>query len=367
MLHARTRGRLCFLWTLGLLVTSGLLCGQDSTPQAGAKPDSREFRIVGYMAGANLPHKEAVLATHLKHVTDINFAFANPTNDASGKIAEMKPAKRRLLAELVSQSHKLNKRVFISFGGWRGDDLGHDIVYEQIAADPVARKRFIDEILSFVEEFDLDGVDMDWEYPRLNTEEREYATEYARFISELADALHAEGKELTAAVIGCKDKETDDGDGDAYLDSVLQDFDYVHLMVYDYTDLHHANYQMAIDSLKYWIDERGLDPSKATLGMPIYARPRWIGFRTIVESYGDEHAELDYFKDESAGKEGGYNGIPTVKKKTQLAWDRELGGVMFWAMSSDIYSPEKLHLSILKNTFDHVEELRTGDRQSADE
>ena len=50
-------------------------------------------------------------------------------------------------------------RVLISVGGW-----GWDEEFETIAADPSLRRVFVQDLKSFVDEYQLDGADVDWEY-----------------------------------------------------------------------------------------------------------------------------------------------------------------------------------------------------------
>jgi GH18 family chitinase len=351
--------------TIGLVVIALFSAFQNTglAQKSGSAPGSKsasEFRSMVYLSGGRFPNEQIALESHIHHVSDIIFAFINPTKDATGEIAALSAKKDQSLRNVVAIAKKHKKRVFLSFGGWRGDDTGHDEVYEDIAANVETRKRFIQEILKLVEKYEVDGVDMDWEYPRLNTEARQYAQDYADFIHELAEALHQRNKLIGAAVIGVKDKPTDDGDGAAYLDSVFQDLDWVNLMSYDNSDSDHSTYENAEASLQYWIEERGLAPEKAILGMPIYARPGWIPYQNIIARYGKDQALLDWYSDADTGKAGGYNGIPTIVKKTSLALDRGLGGIMFWELPLDTCG-EQTHLSLIKAAYDRIQDIQNKD------
>lgn len=320
-----------------------------------------DFLIIGYLSGGRFANETQALRTHITNVTDVNFAFINPTDDGSGNLSPLSEKQTASLKNLVSIAQQHDRRVLLSFGGWRGSDPGYDEAYEKIAASDIARKHFIENIVELVEHHDVDGVDMDWEYPRLDTAERKYAQEYAVFIHELSLALHAKDKILTAAVIGVKDKSTDDGDGTAYLDSVLDDLDLVNLMAYDNSDTDHSPYELATASLSYWIDERGLDPKKAVLGLPLYARPGWVDYRKIIEAHGKEKAHVDSYIDPNTKLEGFYNGIPTIEKKTQLAIDRGLAGVMFWELPLDTNGAQ-IDQSLIKAARDVVEASKRKQR-----
>jgi GH18 family chitinase len=337
---------------LAVSVLSSLASADDNGNAHDVDPRPT-FRRLVYLSGGHYPNEAAALASHIDHVTDINFAFLNPTNDGSGNIAPMGEQQQRSLNHLMQLAKEHDKKVFLAFGGWRGSDSGQDIAYERIAASPAARRHFIDEILKLIDRYDVDGIDLDWEYPRLNTPEHSYAQDYADLVQELATALHARGKELSAAVIGVKDKPTDDGDGAAYLDSVLVDLDLVNLMAYDNSDGDHSPLELSHQSLAYWIDDRGLDPRKAVLGIPLYARPGWIDYNKIVEKYGEGQSQRDTYVDLQTDTTGYYNGIPTVIKKTHLAWERNLGGIMFWELPLDTFGTQT-DLSLIKAAHDQI-------------
>lgn len=300
---------------------------------------AEQFNVIGYSSINNANYRRA-LKMQLPYVTHLNIAFANPTDDATGEIKEVNGA---LIEETVEQAHALDKQVFISFGGWRGDDSGYDLVYEQIAADDDARSRFINNILAFVARYNLDGVDMDWEYPRL-----ESADDYEGFIVALSQALHAKGKLLSAAVIGTKSKVTDDGDASAYSDKALAAFDWLNLMTYDDKPDNHSPYDLVERSFAYWVGERHIPAEKAMLGLPAYARPSWRSFADIVKQ-NPAHACVDNVLYQ--GKPDYYNGLPMIEKKIHFARQHGLGGVMVWELPLDSTTPE---LSIMKTVYDSL-------------
>ena len=53
-------------------------------------------------------------------------------------------------------------KVLIALGGWN-DSAGNK--YSRLVNDAAARKRFIDSVLTFIENHNFDGLDLDWEYP----------------------------------------------------------------------------------------------------------------------------------------------------------------------------------------------------------
>jgi GH18 family chitinase len=280
------------------------------------------FKVIAYVTEKKI--EDLILTQQIKRVTHVNYSFINPHDNASGELASFNEERFSLLVNKVQAE---NKAIFISLGGWRGDDSGYDLVYEKIAENPLTKKHFINNIIALVEKYSLDGVDLDWEYPRV-----EFAELYADFVIDLADALHAKNKLLTVAVIGTKNKVTDDGDGAAYLDRALKAFDWINLMAYDYTSSNHSPFSAAQQSVDYWVKQRGVPAEKAVLGLPMYARPSWRSYQEIVnENSNYACQDVVTYK----GKKDFYNGIVTIAKKTRFALDNKLAGVMFWALEHD--------------------------------
>ena len=50
----------------------------------------------------------------------------------------------------------------LAIGGWN-DSQGDK--YSRLVNNPDARKKFIDHALRFIEKYNFDGLDLDWEYP----------------------------------------------------------------------------------------------------------------------------------------------------------------------------------------------------------
>src|SRR6185436_14946350 len=95
---------------------------------------------------------------------------------------------------LVTAAHNAGVKVSISVGGWNDGD---DSAFVSLAGNSTARTAFVNNIVNFINAHNLDGVDIDWEYPDTSSESANYTT----LMSQLASAMHSRGKILTAAVI----------------------------------------------------------------------------------------------------------------------------------------------------------------------
>ena len=206
----------------------------------------------------------------------------------------------------------------------------------EATSDDAKTARFAENIIAMCTEYGFDGVDMDWEHPRVDGIS---AKQYEALMLILSEKLHGEGKLLTAAVLS---GATADGniyyDAAAHTNAVLNAVDFINVMAYDGGDgERHSQYRFAVDCGTYWKETRGLPAHKVVLGVPFYARPSWADYGTILESVPDA-----YRKDHTAynGMDVYYNGVETIKKKTGYAKEN-LGGIMIWELTQDTGNAEK--------------------------
>ncbi|WP_343670914.1 glycosyl hydrolase family 18 protein [Chitinophaga sp.] len=261
-----------------------------------------QFKVIGYMPS----WQGDVNAVQYSKLTHINYAFILPT--ATGGLQALdNPSK---LQSLVSLAHANGVKVLISVGGWNnGDDSG----FETLAGNSSYRSAFVTNIMNLVNQYNLDGADIDWEYPDAGTS----ANNYVSLMTALATSLHAQGKLLTAAVVGTG--------GDGVLSSVFSQVDFLNLMAYDYNNYDHSTYTYASQSISYW-KGKGLPASKTVLGVPFYGRPSWESYAALIARGASPYADTY--------NGVGYNGITTIKSKTDLAYDQG-GGIMIWELSMD--------------------------------
>ena len=313
-------------FTLSIILLGAFGCGRTTESQTPTPPpDDTEFKVIGYLPGSRVD--TATIQFDL--LTHINFAFAIPAKDGGGLAALRNTDK---LKALVSKAHANGVKVFISVGGWGiGDGGGDDSRFHRLAADPEERDYFVAKTMELVRRFDLDGVDVDWEYPDV---ENRSAEDNVLLMRQLRDSLHAANKKLTAAVVHYGNQ------GEGTLDEIFEIVDWLNLMAYDDDKgqpIPHSPYSLAEKSINYWVKERGLPAHKTVLGLPFYGKPR----RPNLSHYKDLLAAgADPMQDEFDSIY--YNGIATIKRKTELALDEGLSGVMIWEISQDTHDDRSL-------------------------
>lgn len=275
-------------------------------------------KVVGFLPHYRFDHVDDINFDALTH---LNLAFANP--DMEGNLSfENAP-----IAYTINKAKASDVKVFISLAGgyltpeW--DAAWQNLMKEENRSD------YIHKIVNYVINNNTDGVDVDLEW--------QYVTDlYSPFVDELIDSLHAHDLECSASLPGTYRYPE-------ITDTTLDKLDWVNMMVYDLTGPWapnnpgpHSPFSFAENSLFYW-NGQGMPNEKLTLGMPFYGydfgNPNGVSaytYRYIV-SLNEENAQVDQVD------EIYYNGIPTIKTKTQYAIDEGLLGVMMWELGQDSY------------------------------
>jgi len=297
-------------WALHLLSLPVLVAGLASIQAEAALPTTH--KVIGYVPS----WRGNVNFVRYDKLTHINYAFLVVREDGS-YTNEFDP---NLLQTVVTQAHAQGVKVLISVGGGaNANPMGKAITN---AAYPTSAATLKSNLLAFMATYQLDGIDLDWEYPQSATDTAAFTT----FVTGLATEVHVQHKLLTAATVGAN------WVGQYYSDASVSAFDYLNVMAYDVAGVNHSSYQIAADQLTYWAN-RGVPASKLVLGVPFYGYPT-PDFTWSAMAYKDILASdpTAYSKDVAAGY--AYNGVPTMVAKTQLAMTNA-DGIMIWELSMD--------------------------------
>ncbi|HBD65290.1 MAG TPA: hypothetical protein DC038_12755, partial [Clostridiales bacterium] len=176
----------------------------------------------------------------------------------------------------MEQSKRDGAKVFVAVGGWSYEGKPLQPVFEQVAASDDTRKLLIENICAFAEEYNLDGVELDWEHPNKNT-----IADYEKLAVELSAALKLMGKETTAALNGAWSSTAGPEPSMVLTDECLKSFSFINVMAYDTNNTDHSPIWFSGTSIDYWLN-RGVPAEDIVIGMPLYARPSWKQFRHLV-------------------------------------------------------------------------------------
>ena len=289
------------LATLGC-ATSPPAPGPTGTSAPGASTLStqfKQFKIVGYFP----TWQGKVEDIQYGRITHLNYAFVLPT-PAGGLTALEDPGRLR---RLVEGAHKQGVKVSIAIGGWND---GNDKAFEQVGADPALQAAFVEAVAAFVNEYQLDGVDMDWEYP----DPGQSGQNFLALMQKLRARLQPMGKLLTMAVVG--DGRTAAGIPDQTFPLV----DFVNIMAYDADEdkryVHHSPYEYSELCLDFWL-ARGLPRDKVILGVPFYGKKPYTDYHKIVA--GDPKAP-----------QRGPGGQPPLQRPRHHPQEDRAGGAQGW-------------------------------------
>ncbi|KAJ6532717.1 glycoside hydrolase family 18 protein [Mycena vulgaris] len=161
----------------------------------------------------------------------MTFAFATTTSDVS--TIALDSVSQQALPEFVSAAQDNGVPALLSIGGWTGS-----MYYSTAMATPENRTAFVTAVLGLVSQYNLDGIDFDWEYPgrqtglSCNVVSPDDSANFLSFLQELRGTPVGKNLVLTAAV----GLTPFFGSGDEPLEDVSQYadvLDRIALMVYD--------------------------------------------------------------------------------------------------------------------------------------
>ncbi len=307
-------------------------CSKDENLPAPDLPtQDKSARIVGY-----LPSYRFELNNNIEYckLTHLNLAFANPGSNGKLIINDFND----VVVKARNDNSKI--KIYISIGGGYLTDEQASIWSNSIDIED-NRPVIINEIVSFVVDNSLDGVDVDLEW--------EYVTSgYSDFVIDLKSALSAKGKGMTAALPGTTKF-------DNITDEALQTFDFINIMAYDFTGPwnptasgQHSSYNNSVESINFW-KNTGVLGDKLTLGVPFYGYDFTDSSNVTSFTYSDmvsmqnSYSELD-----NVGLKF-YNGRSTIKSKVKLAGE-QVSGIMIWELGQDSFTDYSL-LKTIQNEY----------------
>jgi len=325
----------------------------------GLQPDPvTQQRVVvaycPYYAGNRLP--DPYIVTHINY----SFAEVYVRNGEYVKFALQGDGSTSILRKLVAfKDDNPDLKICLSFSHTvTNSDNWQDGGFSAIAADSASRVRFAEDCLEFCQQWDIDGIDIDWEFPGLSWSGAACnpavdTRNYTLLIKQLRATL---GNRYLLTFAGyVKDKQPTTG-GYKFIDlaAVEPYVDFVNLMTYDMDAAPH--FQSAIShSASYWDCQRainayasaGFPMNKIVLGIPFYMRHAWDGTNAVVDyrnlpSLGDGYV-IDNWSDAAQTPYVTLNGVfyGSYDNQRSIAakgeWARELGlrGMLYWECSED--------------------------------
>ena len=304
----------------------------------------QEHRIVAYLNERRLP--EELDAASFSHV---NYAFGWVLEE---RIELSRPEELKRLADLRDETGSFRLRLSLQ--------QRDGSAFCRRSLTHIDRRMLARQCRELAEEFRLDGIDVDWEYPGIDlaTGEDNCPTcreDFILLLEELRKEL--EGRLLTFACGATPDTQRHMDFGRA---ASLVDF--INVMGYDYNwsqlgSAHQSNLYPASagagdhaqcgDRCIQTLLAQGVPPQKLTLGLPFYGYQRDQGslgltysqVTALLQQEGcalawDEAARQSYLTQDGAFL-AAFDDPRTIAEKAQYVREKGLGGLMYWAYPHD--------------------------------
>ena len=308
-----------------------------STAKAQEQPEGAgQKEVVAYVTSWSSITPDPTVMTH------INYAFGGVGDDY--KICGEGISRMRQVVKLKEKNPEL--KVLISVGGWgRGK-------FSSMASGEESRKVFAESCVKFCEDYNLDGIDIDWEFPGNNSSgEQSPANEKRNYTLLMRDLREALGDKYLLTMASSSDP--------GYYDykSCIQYLDFVNVMTYDMSgppNHHSALYRggkvgngwlVMHESIQRHL-QVGIPADKLVMGLAFYGNSgagSQISLQEIKNGiasgkwtdHWDDVAKVPYVTDANGKFAYGYDDDRSLTIKCQYILDNDLAGGMYWEYSND--------------------------------
>lgn len=292
--------------------------------------------VVAYVTswGSSLPNPR--LMTH------INYAFGK-VSDSFDMVDISNPDRLKDIVALKKKNRKL--KVMLSIGGWGAGN------FSEMAASDELREKFCESCLKAVEQYRLDGIDIDWEYPSSSSagisSSDEDTENFTLLIRDLREVL-GEYRTLTLASVASAEYVN--------FPDFIDCIDFVNLMTYDmgWAPCYNSALFRSEPDTGLTVDEAvtahleaGVPSSKIVVGMPFYGHGDKVSFGSFVDykdividttlfrECWDEVARVPYVTDTAGKIVFTYDNVESISEKCKYVLDRSFHGAMYWEAGAD--------------------------------
>lgn len=133
-------------------------------------------------------------------------------NDALGRFSRLKQKNPSL-------------KLLVAIGGWNQGS----VVYSQVTNNPALRAKLVTNIVNLVQQYNLDGFDLDWEYPAQRGGAASDRVSFISLLKELRPHFDQRGWILSAAVHAIRSYHSTSYD----VPQMSKYLDFINVMSYD--------------------------------------------------------------------------------------------------------------------------------------
>lgn len=274
------------------------------------------------------------------YITHINYAFGHVNNTFNGIRIDNEDRLRQIVA---LKDEKPTLKVLLSIGGWGSGG------FSEMADDESKRKAFAKDCMQIIQKFNLDGVDIDWEYPTSDmagiSASPQDTNNFTLLMAEIRAAI---GKKylLTLATAA---------NGKYIKYSAIKKYiNFVNIMAYDIADPPQLHAPLFYSELTDTLTcataisahvSAGMPIERLVLGIPFYGRTckelqEHRSYAKIKELSGytrqwDPFAKAPYLTDEQGTVVCSYENEESIKHKCDYIHEMGLLGAMYWEYDND--------------------------------
>ncbi len=268
-------------------------------------------------------------------------------NDSNDGVVVANPERLRSLSNLKEENPDL--KVILGIGGYKKAG------FSEMSGDKKKRAAFINQCADIIQQYNLDGIDLDWEFPGTtagrHTASPKDAGNYAKLVKELRKKL---GKDKWISFYSNNSGKWID------FPKMLPWVDYVNVSGYNLSTpkegsvLYHQSTLFPSKQCGNWSIsksiqrhmELGVPAEKILLGMPFFGRgkspfPSYVEDRAIGQYNGecelvwDEEAQAPYYSDKNGTLVLGFDNEKSLKRKCDFIRETGLGGGFIWNYDAD--------------------------------
>ena len=296
--------------------------------------EASSFRIFGYLPEWRYEAVNwDVVSRHVSHIILFSLEMTS-----SGKItARDRFPRKELMGEATTAARRHGSKILLCFGG-----NGRSAGFSGMVSSRKSRKKFISSLMGYIVKYSLDGVDYNWEYPGYSFSSGYSDTDvvdkdYQGLLSLLKETRAVFDEYSKDATSGRRLEITLAYYPDGRQENLFKTLnahkyaDFMHMMTYDQHGAQHSSYAFAEKSVDQGI-EIGLPAAKLTLGVPFYGRDgrgEWTTYEDILHKHSPLKPGVDIVNNI------GFNSVETIVKKSIMALEKGIGGLMIWEIGQD--------------------------------
>jgi chitinase len=311
----------------------------------------------------------------VRNFTHINVGHVRFVDKQNGVGIEIDAKTIPLVKKFVAYKQEYPElKVKLQMGGWGKNADG----WSQMASDPAKRKAFIDECLQICEQYDVDGFDIDWEYPtyaaKTELSDGSYyfngasPADWENFVTLFKEMRAAMPKKILSYAASDSGKYTDNF-------GVLPYIDYINVMSYDEGNPPYHNaplYRSTITGSRccseaiegIFHEQQGIPYQMMNFGLAFYGHgdgyklktgnryPDTVDYSKLEDIFfnntcdgmnvkgvnyriWDDVAKVPYLADAMGKMYASYEDIESINAKVAYLKEKKMLGAMIWEYRHD--------------------------------